>query len=212
MRIFSSSAVLLALGSGCGGGTPYTYSGFRISEYFPLDGTRTWEYAQDDETDTSRLSVEKIPETVQDGSTEIVTLEYSEKGGDLLYAVDWSSESGSGVLIHGYRDERTGASVSYDPPVTFGERDMVTGDVVETETNEGTFTSTLEAKTACPNLWRDDWECLQFTLDDGDGDDDAGPPFAGSWWIATSYGASRFIPTGYTTPWLLASATFSAEE
>lgn len=207
---------LTSLG-GCGGGTnPYRSGGFSTSDYMPLDGDRSWRYSQDDEAVDWQMVVEKVPQTTTVDITEIVTLEYSEyangSAGDLLYSIQWSSDSSDGVLIWGYTDEVSGESVSYDPPVTFGRRQMVTGDSYTTTTGGRDFTTTFEVVESCPNNWRSDWDCLKFVLDDGDGDDDAGPPFAGTWWMASSYGASRFIPTGYTDAWVLASATFEGGE
>lgn len=204
--------ILLAGLIGCTNDNPYQTAGFTLGDYFPLDGERTWRYTQDDQSFDWQLSVAKVPQTTTVGSTEIVTLEYYEfangSTGDLLYDIQWSADSSDGILVWGYSDEVTGESVSYDPPVTFGKRQMVPGDSYSTETDGRTFTTTFNVVESCPNDWRADWDCLSLTVDDGDGDDSAGPPFAGDWWIAASYGPSRFIPTGYTDPWVLATASF----
>ena len=193
----------------CDNGGRYTYKGFEMDDYFPLDGDRTWTYSQLQEDVTWKMRVEKVPQTIRNGSTEIVTLEYyNDDTGDLLYSVDWSSDASNGIQVWGYSDELSGDSVAYDPPVQIAERTMLTGDSVDTDTDDRTFTSTFEGIEDCENDWRADWTCATITIDDGDGDDMNGPPFAGQWWMATSYGASRFVPTGYTDAWVLASATF----
>lgn len=197
---------------GCSGENPYRSAGFTVSDYFPLDGDRSWRYSAEDETVTTQMSVEKVPQTNTVDATEIVTLEYYDyaegAAGDLLYTIQWSSDSSDGVQVWGYSDEVAGTSVSYDPPVVFGRRQMVAGDTYSTETDGRTFTTTFEVVEPCPNDWRADWDCLKMVLDDGDGDDAAGPPFAGTWWIASSYGPSRFLTTGLSSEWVLASATF----
>ncbi len=187
----------------------YNYQGFSMDDYFPLDGERSWTYSQLQEDIVWKMNVEKVSQTILDGSTEIVTLEhYNDETGDLLYSVDWSSDSSTGIQIWGFSDEQTGESARYDPPVQVADKTMLTNESTETETDGRTFVSTFLGLQECSNDWRSDWECAAIEIDDGDGDDNAGPPFAGTWWMATSWGTSRFIPTGYTDAWVLASATF----
>lgn len=208
MRKLLFAAIPLTL-SACGTAPSYTYKGFEMNDYFPLDGDRSWTYSQLQEDVTWKLRVDKVPQTVRNGSTEVVTLEYyNDDTGDLLYSVDWSSDGSTGIQVWGYSDELSGDSVAYDPPVQIADRQMLTGDQTVTETDGSTFTSTFQGIEDCENDWRPDWTCAAIDVDDGDGDDTSGPPFAGQWWLATSYGASIFIPTGYSDAWVLASATF----
>jgi len=205
-----------AFAVGCGG-TTYDYAGHSIYEYFPLDGERTWTYVPEDSDDEGetvwQLEVEKVFPTETQGNTEIITLEYSKEGDALLFSVQWSSDSVDGVLIHGYTDEETGAAVTYDPPVVFGDYQMTKGESVTSQGDGVTFTSTFQGVESCQNYWTtDEWECLHFVLDDGDSDDEAGLPFAGEWWIANTWGTSWFMPTGYTVPWVLTSASWAPEE
>lgn len=211
MRQTSIVAIpVLTLLAACGT-TTGTYQGYAIDDFFPLDGERTWEYSQLQEDIVWKLRVEKVSQTLRKGSTEVVTLEYyNDETGDLLYTIDWSSDSSDGVQVWGYSDEATGDSVSYDPPVGISNRYMNTGEFAETTTDGRTFTSTFEGVESCPNDWRTDWECVHMSVDDGDDDDTTGPPFAGDWWLATSYGASRFVTTGYTDAWVLYTATFES--
>lgn len=197
---------------GCIGSDPI-YSGNKTYEYFPLDGVRTWTYVPDIDAASPNvdynLFVEKMGTRNVEGST-VVTLEYrNDSTGDLKYSIDWSSDSAGGIRIWGYAVQG-GESVTFDEPVQFADYTMVVGDSTETQTNGKTYTSTLDAKDDCTNYWTDNvWECLYFYLEDGDGDDNAGVPFAGHWAIAGSYGATRFQPTGIAQDWVLATGSWS---
>lgn len=201
------SIALAALALACTGSTT-TYPGDRIYEYFPLEGERRWRYAMEDDSAGYLLEVEKIDGTVIDGS-EVVTLEYRRSDTlDLLYTTVWSSDEAGGILIYS-SEVQGGDSKTYSPPVQFAEYQMRGGDEVVTETGGMTFTSTYVAKEECPNLWVSDvWECLHINIDDGDGDDMVGAPFAGDWWIAGSWGPSIFQPTGWSAPWVLTNAYY----
>lgn len=205
MRLLTPFTFAL-LASACGG-TAYQYSGRDVYDYFPLDGSRSWEYMNDTVVDW-QMRVEKLPNTADKGGVEVVTLEYSVKDPtELLFSIDWSSDSEKGVLIHGYHIEG-GEEVRYDPPVVFGEYQMNTEDDVQTDTDGRTFTSALVAVEDCPNYWTTDkWECLHMSIDDGGSD--SGAPFLGDWWIATKWGTSRFQPSEYDSPWILSKGEWS---
>ena len=198
----SASLVLLP---GCGveaGGY-----GHSLYQYFPFEEERSWEYAMDDDSAGYILEVEKVAATDQQG-VEVATLEYRKQGSDLLYSVDWSSDANGGVRIHGY-SVQGGDSVRFDTPVQFADSQMSSGDQVVTETQGMTFTATLQGIEECPNLWTSEvWDCAHITLDDGDGDDMTGPPFAGDWWGAGSWNASRFQNTGWSADWVLTRAWY----
>lgn len=211
-------AVFLTLGlSACTGDTQQ-YTGHNTYEYFPLDGARTWLYTADVDTPFDQLNVDynlavSKTATQTQGATQIVTLEYRKQNtGDLLYSIDWSSDSADGIVVHGY-SVQGGDTVAFDTPIEFAAYRMVSGDVSETTSNGMTITSTLEAVVDCPNYWTEQvWECLQFHVDDGDGDDSVGVPFGGTWEIAGSWGASRFRPTGMNQDWVLSSGTWDGAE
>jgi len=195
--------------------TPTTgYNGHNIYEYFPLDGNRAWTYAIDDNSLDYLTYVEKT-DVVDAGGTKITTLEYRQQPqggdgtpGDLLYSIDWSSDSAAGIVVYGYSVQGA-ESVTYDQPVQFADYQMATGDTVTTDTNGTSFTATMVGMESCTNLWTSEtWDCVHMNLDDGDGDDSAGPPFAGDWWLAGSWGASSFQNSGATAPWVLTLATF----
>lgn len=202
LATFAPLALLLA----CDGGESQ-YGGHNVYEYYPLDKERSWKYAMDDDSAGYILEVEKVASVDQQG-VEVATLEYRKQDSDLLYSVDWSSSSASGVLIYGYTVQG-GDTVSFDTPVQFADYQMQAGDQVMTETNGMTFTATFQGIEECSNLWTSEvWDCAHVTLDDGDGDDMTGPPFAGDWWGAGSWNASRFQNTGWTADWVLTAAYF----
>ena len=198
--------LLAALALGCAGTGP-GFMGIQVYDHFPLDGSRWWDYAQDDESVLWRMHIEKNKVTDK-GATEVVTLDYGELDGALLYHVDWSSDSSDGVLIHGFQNEGSDA-VRFDPPIVFGEPYMEEGDQVETETGGTTFTSTFVETEARTNHWvpDDEWECLKFEVSAAGGD----YPFTGTYWIAPRYAISAFIPAGFEDAWVLSEAHWDSE-
>lgn len=199
----------------CTDSAPY-YAGNNTYEYFPLDGQRTWTYVADTDAASPNVDynmfVEKTGSQNRDGS-DVVTLEYRNQAtNDLLYSIDWSSDSAGGIQVWAY-SVQGGESVTFDEPVQFASYKMAVGDVAESQTNGKTFTSTLEAKDDCTNYWTENvWECLYLYVEDGDGDDNQGVPFAGTWAIAASWGATRFQPTGIAQDWVLATGWWSGDE
>ena len=200
-----SLAVLSWLLPSCGGAS-YTYTGYRMSQQFPLDGEREWQYLNDDEEVQNPMRVEKLSAPVMKESTAVYTFEYyNEETGDIVRSVDWSSDSMNGVLIHGYVDyEAGGEEVLFEPPVVFASSEMRPGESVVTETGGYTFTSTLMFSGPCPNHYVQDWEdCLNLVLDDGDGDDSTGALVAGEYWLVPRYGTAWFRMTPDTDNWRL---------
>lgn len=209
--------LLLSALVACDGGTT-TFRGTQISGYFPYDGQRTAEYVNEAPEEVPwKLVVEKIEPTERVGDLEIVTFEWSKKEGSditgIVGSVKWSSVDGDGVQIHGY-SVGTDAFVTFDPPVQVSDDDdyMKVGESVTTETGGYTFTSTFVGVEDCPVQWGLDWEdCLHFTIDDGDGDDNAGPIFAGDYWVVQRYGPAWMHLTGYEAKWNLAHYEWSNE-
>jgi hypothetical protein len=229
-----TAIALTSLALGCGG-NKYEYAGYQTHKYFPLDGeTRHWEYYSEDATYLLRVDMLSPQELL--GSTSIATLEYTQiSPHKLLWTVKWSSDSSSGIQIHGYMLEDTGGDpdpgddtgdaggdtggtavdaevgtwVSFDPPVQLSEYQMAPGDSVQTTSGGVTYTSTLVESKQCPNNWvTKPWDCLVFQLE---GDDEA--PFVGTWELATDWGVSRFQPASKSgTPWVLTDAGIEWEE
>jgi hypothetical protein len=207
-------SLLLPLLVACDGGTT-TYRGTQLSEYFPYDGTRSAEYINEDTENIGwKLVVDKLEPTSRQGDYELVTFEWSNfDDGSILGSVIWSSSNGDGIHIHGY-SVGTDAPITFDPPIQFGDDDdyMSVGEEVVTETGGYTFTATYIGNEDCPVQWGLDWEgCLHMRLDDGDGDDMAGPIFAGDYWLVQRYGPAWMHLTGYTEKWNLARYDWSGD-
>ncbi len=199
-----------ALFVGCEGSS-YDYAGHNTYEYFALDGQRTWKYRQDDLSIEWRMEVTKTSTEDRNG-TEVVTLDYSVLDpAELLYSIEWSSDSSDGILIHGYRIEE-GYSASFTEPMIVAEYRMNPGDVVESVADGVTYTSTLVGVETCENDWVvDPWDCLHFSISDGvDGEGSA--PFVGDWWFAADWGTSRFQPVDYSSNWILSEALWSPDD
>ena len=189
----------------------YQYAGHNTYEYFVFDGERTWKYRQDDLSIEWRMEARKSG-VVDKGSTQVVTIDYGVLDpAELLYSIDWSSDSSNGIQVHGYSVE-DGDAVTFDTPVSMSDYRMVPGDMVETVTNGITYTAELVGVESCANDWgTDPWECLHFSISDGV-DDASSAPFVGDWWLAADWGTSRFQPAGYSTPWILSEAVWSPED
>lgn len=189
----------------------YQYAGHNTYEYFVFDGERTWKYRQDDLSIEWRMEARKSG-VVDKGTTQVVTIDYGVLDpAELLYSIDWSSDSSNGIQIHGYSVE-DGDAVNFDTPVSMSDYRMVPGDIVETVTNGVTFTAELVGVESCENDWvTEPWECLHFSISDGV-DDASSAPFVGDWWLAADWGTSRFQPAGYSTPWILSEAVWSPED
>jgi hypothetical protein len=221
----------LALALSCEG-AKYDYAGYQTHKYFPLDGeNRHWEYYSDDTTYLLRVDM-LSPQEVS-GTTSIATLEYTQVSPrKLLWTIKWSSDSSSGIQIHGYMTEDTGTDpgdtgsggedtggtdlsseigtwVAFDPPIQLSEYQMAPGDSVSTTSGGVTYTSTLTEAKQCPNNWvADPWDCLVFNLEG-----DNGVPFVGTWELATDWGVSRFQPASKSgTPWVLTDAGIEWED
>jgi hypothetical protein len=208
-------SVLLTLLLACSGGDT-TYKGTQMSEYFPYDGSRQAEYFNEDvDNVTWKMVVDKLEPTEMMGNYEVVTFEWSNyDNAEIVGAVKWSSGSGDGIHIHGFA-EGTGEFVMFDPPIAFTDDSdyMQVGASVTTETGGYTFTSTYVGNESCPVQWGLDWEgCVHIRLDDGDGDDMAGPNFAGDYWLVQRYGPAWMHLTGYTEKWNLARYEWSGDE
>jgi hypothetical protein len=212
------TAVLITLFIACDPGT-VGYSGTSMSEFFPLDGSRAATYTNDDASVPYKLAMQKIEPTTQGENREIVVLEYSEDEGDtLFFSVGWSVQAGDAVQVHNY-SVGTGELITFDPPLQITDDDdaMRTGEsiVFDTTGSDGsawTVTSTyVEPVPECPTLYTDKWtDCVRVTIDDGDGDDSVGLPFAGDYTLVTGYGPAYMTVTGDSAAWDLTNYTYVA--
>lgn len=174
---------------------PPQHYGYDVTDHFPLDGERSWDYASDDTSVDHRLDAVLLDTVVERDDVSIHELSYrNSETGEQLLAVQWSSDTAYGVLIHGYED--ASGVVSYDDPVTFAEPRMDVGESVESEG----FTSTLVGLEGCPNHWNEEWDgCLHMAID-GDA------PFAGDYWLVPRYGTAWLQLRDDSDVWVLVKA------
>ena len=197
----------------CGDKNNTQYSGHTTYGYMPLDETRSWRYQN--EGMTFEMGVTK-GESYMKENTEVFPLIYSNHDtSQNLATIDWSSDDRDGILIHAYTLTNQGG-MEFEEPIIFAEYKMVPGEIVETETEGITFSSTFVGVETCPNNWIDEentWDCLHFTISSDSSASNF--PFTGDWWLAQSWGASRFVTPdgtfGSSNTWLLSQATYSAE-
>jgi len=196
------SAAALALLSaaalpGCDG-RDFKFAGVSLYKYFPLDGEREWIYANESADIGSELHVRTVGSR-RAGDVSVVTLRYSTTNPDLeLFDVEWSSDSVDGIQIWSWTDAATGAQTVFNPPLLFADGEMTADQAVSSSGGGFNCTSTYLELVELGNAWTTDtWESAHIYFDDGDGDDMAGLPFAGHWWIASTYGTNQLVPTGY---------------
>lgn len=196
----------------------FFYSGYDMTDQFPLDGARSWEYVNESGDVAFQIRVEKVDTTEIINDNEVVTLEtYNADTGDLLMDARWSVNRSNGVQIWGYTvyDASYGggadASATYDPPLLVASPNMAPGESVTTSTGGATFTSTFVITEPCPNYWTSEWtDCVRMKIDDGDGDDTRGSRMAGEYWQVPRYGTSWFEVTGDPDLWKLRNADWEA--
>jgi hypothetical protein len=221
----SLTSIALAATLGCGS-PAYQYSGYSTYDHFPLDGERYWNYQNPGEDYLLDVTIDS---TEYVNNQSIKTLRYQNATLDsVMYWIKWSSDSRSGVQIHGYMiedsaslpdsgsdtgepstDAITGSWVEFSPAITVTTYQMTPGESVETDGNGVKYTSTFNSVESCPNNWADtDWDCLKITIDS---DEPEPPPFVGTWHWATEFGTSLFQPKGSDNPWILTDFEWSPE-
>jgi len=182
----------LALGA-CEPPDNYTYGGTPMSTLFPFDGLRTWEFIHSDTAVTYKLEAAMRRDSEKDGTINIYTVDYAKRcvaaddscvDGEILWSLEWSSDTTEGVRIHGSNvgdDESTW--VMYEPPIVLALSEMKVDDVVETTTAGHTFSSTLFNFESCPVYLQAEWEdCAHIIISDVGGDQLSGYPIAGEYW------------------------------
>lgn len=199
----------LVLLAACNGNKIAENKGFKMSEYFPQDGSRAAVYDNEDEGFTSNLRMEKGQEPILVDDVETWQWDvYESTDNDLvlLWSIQWSAPSGDGASILSYTDG-AGEKTTFDPPIAVAPITdyMNTGDIIETQTGGTTWTSEILDVGDCEVLWGTlTWsECIHMRIDDGEGNDADDLPFAGEYWQATSYGTAWFQPSGDASKWVL---------
>ncbi len=202
--------ITLALGFlACTGPQP-GYDGTNMTNYFPIDGARESSFRNDDTSIEWTLAMKTVQPVETIDGRRVVTYELTnDDTGEVLGAVKWSASDD--VLIHAWRSG-TDEWTEFDTPVVFAEESMNLDETVETTTNGSTFTATRHEIATCDVVYGDSFDnCIRVTLDDGDGDDAAGPIFAGEYWLAGTYGVARMTTTGWSQAWSLSDHEYSAE-
>ncbi len=211
--------IMLLLACTGGGGT--TYSGVAMSDYFPLDGERTWVYNNEDTTITWQLRINKQLQTSQEDGREVVTFDYDNaETGELLGTVSWSVVKGDEVMVHGY-SLGADASVSFEPPVaitaasdTMQVDEEVVSDTKDSNGKSWTFTSTyVESYPDCPTTYSEDFtKCAHFVVATEDAGEGTTPMFVSDMTLVSSLGPAFITLPGWSTPWELSSFDFSSGE
>ena len=186
-----------------------------MDDFFPFDGARTWEYVSTDVSVPYKLIATLDSAFEEVDGKKVYTVDYTydcldPKGKDcpdagFVRAVRWSSSASGGVLLHSFED--ISGRTNYDPPIALTSSRMIVGDVVSTETDGVSYTSTFDVIVSeCPIQWVDTWsDCPKLTLDDGG----AGAPLAGVYYAIGGYNVVAMELTGDTGQWQLLYATYA---
>lgn len=202
-----SAAMLLG---GCTDGDKFTYSGWRMADYFPFDGVRRWEFVSTDLSVPYKLVGDLQPVDVVDG-VSLHTVSYTRRclgndptceDGSFVRAMTWRSDRSRGVFLHA-ADNGQGA-VAFDPPVQVGLAEMKRNEVVTTETAGVTWTSEVVEVEPCPVQWNVDWpECLRLELRGG------ASSVSGDYWVINGFNIVAFDIEGEPARWELSKHEFS---
>lgn len=187
--------------------------GLNMSDYFPFDGQRQWEYIQDDITLTYVLIATLSPDEETVDGKRVFTVDYEKRclsndpecpDGEWVRSLRLSSDSIDGTLF--YSVDTPEGETTFDPPLKFTEGRMLIGDSVSTETAGSNWTATLENVEQCPVRWDVDWpDCVHIVLE--------GPsssPLVGDWWAVTNFNIVSF-DIGGEGHWQLKDAEYCAD-
>ncbi len=193
-------SAVFVFGMGACGLAPPKYLGEDSYEYFPFDGTRTWEFINADPNVSYKLVVTQLAETTLVDGRNVYSIEHAAEcvaadeacvEGAILRTVRWSSSGTDGVFIHGVLVGAVDAV--FDPGITVaGEKMLVDGEPLETATSDGDWTSDLTLKEVCPVVLQGDWEsCSVFEVDDQESSS-AHADIAGTYWANVGYNVVAF--------------------
>lgn len=216
IRTIAALGPLLALAA-CGDGT-YGYSGRDMSDYFPFDGERVWEFVSTN-PDVPYKSVAVLDPAyrqTEDGKTWIFQVSHHKEcvtaGADCvtdepLFAYEMSSDDSDGVLIWSYAGP-DGQLTTFDPPLMVADSMMVAGDEVVTETNGTAYTAKFVGMEHCPIRWTDGWEdCAKISISEANG---AWP--SGDLWAISGWNQVAWKAAGQDDQWQLSWADYSPLE
>lgn len=235
-----NTALLLttSLLAACGDKDPIGYSGYKMADHFPMDGKRSWEYANAAYTFGLDVEMSETAEASGDGAEIRAFDHYHSVTGDLLMSVKWSSDSVNGVRIWGFEvyevtaggggdsgDSDSGDSgavvemptwtpqaYTFDPPILVASREESPGDEETTSTGGFTFVSTFTAVEPCENTWvggENTWDCLRIEITESGGAD---LRILGTYWMAPRYGLSWWQMNGDSDKWVLSKADWESSD
>ena len=191
--------------AGCDNG--YEYSGFQMTDFFPMDGTeRSLTYSTVENLDYD-LKMTMLLDSVDDRGEGLRVVTFSheklcregveECGAGFVYDFKLSSDDTRGTLIHGY--ERADGPVVFDTPLTLAKVRMAFGDTQTTVGVDGhDFTTTYNGNVDCEDTLNVDWECAHLTLESTP----AGHWLAGEWYATPGYNLVSFQRTEDTGRWI----------
>jgi len=191
-------------------GNPPVNNGFLMTDFFPLDGTRTWEFSNLDETVPYVLDgqLNPVPETDpenRDGTfihrvrlTARCKEGQTECGEGWKYDYQISADNSFGIRLWGYDSPDTGP-VTFADPVVLAKARMVFDDTKESLGIDGhDFVTTFEdVSEDCDEDLQVKWSCARLRLDS----DPPGHILAGTWWAVAGYNVVAWQRTGDTGKW-----------
>ena len=168
MRTMVISGLLLL--ASCGNSSPSLVR-TTVWNLFPFDGSRQWTFTNPDQAFDFSLHAETVGNPDIIGGLNVYAVSYQKEcrfvsdecsNGDEVLRIRWSSDSSSGVLIHGYT--QNDIAVEFRPAISLAEDTARRGETVETESDGLTWTATFEGIQECP-FRSDDWQCAVFSLE-----------------------------------------------
>lgn len=193
--------------AGCENG--YDYSGFQMTDFFPLDGSeRMLTYGSPSETDFDLVTDIKVAEAEDlGGGLRIITYSTSkvcaegveECGAGWAYDFYLSADDTRGTLLHGYERADGDGRVDFDEPIMLADVRMAFGDSKNSLDIDGhDFLTTYNGNVDCEDTLNVDWECAHITLTS----EPAGHWLAGDWYATAGYNLVSFKRTEDAGRWV----------
>lgn len=189
-------------------------NGWDMTEFFPFDGVRSWEFTSTDTTITQRLlaTYDGEPITLDDG-TRGYEVEYTLACVDpndtecvetWVRTLTWSTTQTGGVRIH--RVQSPDGDTTFEPAVVLAEAEMRVSATVDS----GAFSSEFVGIEPCPVVWTDEWDqCIHLSLS---GSGDGSEHVVGDYWAVGNYNTVAIGLSADSGDWQLSYATFEAAE
>jgi hypothetical protein len=188
----------------------FEYTGFKMTDFFPLDGSeRSLTYSNKVDLDYNLLTEMMVaePDVLGDGR-RVVTFSTSkvchegveECGAGWVYDFYLSADDSGGIQLHGYERADGDGRVDFDAPLLLAAVRMAPGDVDRSTGVDGhDWTTTFAGgNEECEDTLNVDWSCALLTLES----DPPGHWLAGSWWAAAGYNLVSFERTDDPGRWI----------